>query len=42
MSMRVLEAPFVQGFLRMADDGWQQGWHEKTAEICVTVSVRKR
>lgn len=27
--MRVLEAPFVQGFLRMADDGWQQGWHER-------------
>ena len=27
--MRVLEVPFVQGFLRMADDGWQQGWHER-------------
>lgn len=27
--MRVLEAPFVQGFMRMADDGWQQGWHER-------------
>lgn len=27
--MRVLEEPFVQGFLRMADDGWQQGWHER-------------
>lgn len=27
--MRVLDAPFVQGFMRMADDGWQQGWHER-------------
>lgn len=27
--MKVLEASFVQGFMRMADDGWQQGWHER-------------
>lgn len=27
--MKVLEAPFMQGFMRMADDGWQQGWHER-------------
>lgn len=27
--MSVLDAPFVQGFMRMADDGWQQGWHER-------------
>ena len=27
--MRVLDAEFVQGFIRMADDGWQQGWHER-------------
>ena len=20
---------FVDGFIRMADDGWQQGWHER-------------
>ena len=26
--MRVLDAEFVKGFMRMADDGWQQGWHE--------------
>ncbi len=26
--MKVLDAEFVQGFIRMADDGWQQGWHE--------------
>ncbi len=27
--MKVLDAEFVQGFMRMADDGWQQGWHER-------------
>lgn len=27
--MKVLEAEFVNGFIRMADDGWQQGWHER-------------
>ena len=27
--MKVLEAEFVQGFIRMADDGWNQGWHER-------------
>ncbi len=27
--MRVLEAEFVQGFIRMANDGWEQGWHER-------------
>ena len=27
--MNVLDAAFVQGFIRMADDGWQQGWHER-------------
>lgn len=27
--MKVLDAAFVQGFLRMADDGWKQGWHER-------------
>lgn len=27
--MRVLDAEFVQGFMRMADDGWNQGWHER-------------
>lgn len=27
--MKVLEAEFVKGFIRMADDGWQQGWHER-------------
>lgn len=27
--MRFLDAEFVQGFIRMADDGWNQGWHER-------------
>ena len=27
--MNFLDAEFVQGFIRMADDGWQQGWHER-------------
>ena len=27
--MRVLEAQFVQGFIRMANDGFLQGWHER-------------
>ncbi len=27
--MNILDAPFVQGFLRMMDDGWRQGWHER-------------
>lgn len=27
--MKVLEAEFVRGFMRMADDGWRQGWHER-------------
>ena len=27
--MKVLDAEFVKGFMRMADDGWLQGWHER-------------
>ena len=27
--MKVLEAEFVRGFIRMAGDGWDQGWHER-------------
>ncbi len=26
---KFLEAEFVQGFIRMAKDGWEQGWHER-------------
>lgn len=27
--MKLLETEFVQGFIRMANDGWEQGWHER-------------
>lgn len=27
--MKALEAEFVQGFIRMANDGWEEGWHER-------------
>jgi len=27
--MRVLDAEFTKGFMRMANDGWEQGWHER-------------
>lgn len=27
--MRCLEAEFIKGFIRMATDGWEQGWHER-------------
>lgn len=27
--MNILDANFVQGFIRMCNDGWEQGWHER-------------
>ncbi len=27
--MKFLEAEFVKSFIRMCDDGWNQGWHER-------------
>ena len=27
--MKIVESEFVQGFIRMATDGWEQGWHER-------------
>lgn len=27
--MKILEAKFMQGFIRMANDGWDKGWHER-------------
>lgn len=27
--MNILEAKFVQAFIRMCNDGWEQGWHER-------------
>lgn len=27
--MKVLDTVFMQGFIRMANDGWEMGWHER-------------
>jgi hypothetical protein len=27
--MKILEAEFMKGFIRMANDGWEMGWHER-------------
>ena len=27
--MKILDMKFVRGFIKMADDGYQQGWHER-------------
>lgn len=27
--MKILESKFLQGFIRMANDGWLKGWHER-------------
>ena len=27
--MKVLESKFMQDFIKMADDGYKQGWHER-------------
>lgn len=27
--MKILDSKFVKGFIKMADDGFQQGWHER-------------
>lgn len=35
-NMKVLDAEFVQGFIRMANDGWEQGWLRERAEIFPT------
>lgn len=26
--MKIFEAEFIKGFIRIIDDGWKQGWHE--------------
>lgn len=28
-NMKFIDAEFVQGFIHMANDGWEQGWHER-------------
>ena len=35
--MKFLDAEFVQGFIRMADDGWQQDGTSVTEVTCPTV-----
>lgn len=27
--MKILDTEFVKGFIRLANDGWEQGWHER-------------
>ena len=27
--MKILDSKFVKGFIKMADDGYHQGWHER-------------
>lgn len=27
--MKITDSKFIKDFIRMADDGWQQGWHER-------------
>ncbi len=27
--MNITEVEFIQGFIRMCNDGWEQGWHER-------------
>jgi len=27
--MNILDVPVIRGFIRMCDDGWNQGWHER-------------
>lgn len=27
--MKIIDTEFVQGFIRMGSDGWEQGWHER-------------
>ena len=38
--MKFLDAEFVQGFIRMANDGWEQGWHERNHGICQALFLR--
>ena len=37
--MKILESKFVKGFIKMADDGYQQGWHERN-RFCHQRDVR--
>ena len=35
--MKFLDAEFVKGFIRMANDGWEQDGMRETAETFLTV-----
>ena len=37
--MRFLDAEFVKGFIRMANDGWEQGWHEPYRSLPENISL---
>ena len=32
--MKILDAKFVQDFIKMANDGFLQGWHERSSGTC--------
>lgn len=40
--MKILESKFVQGFIKMADDGYQQGWHERNGRKLKLSSESRR
>lgn len=40
--MKFLDAEFVKGFIRMANDGWEHGWHERMVETFLTVLNRRK
>ena len=31
------DIPVIRGFMRMCNDGWQQGWHERNGgnQMCI-------
>lgn len=40
--MKILESKFVQGFIKMADDGYQQGWaREKRWKLKLSSESRR-
>ena len=39
INMKFLDAEFVKGFIRMANDGWEQGWHERNGGKYIFLTV---
>ena len=31
--MKILDSKFVRGFIKMANDGYLQGWHERNGNL---------